>query len=273
MADTPFDCYQVEPGTKVSLARHPTRDDAAFHGTKEEGMARLADTCLDIADLQDRLFGESEQKLLVILQAMDAGGKDSTVRDVFKETNPMGVRAVAFGEPSTNELAHDFLWRIHQHVPAAGQIAIFNRSHYEDVLIVRVRNLVARNRWRRRFRHIVEFEQMLHDEGVTICKFFLHISKEEQRRQLQKRLDDPRKRWKFDPADLPPRSRWDAYMTAYEEAITETARLHAPWYIIPADRRWYRKLAVAEIVAQTLREMDPRYPPPAEGIDDIVIPD
>jgi len=263
--------YLADTDGDFELSEHRSDDDGCFDGDKEEGEERLAELRLELAALQARLYAEEKDRVLIVLQAMDAAGKDSTVRDVLRSTNPMGVHAFPFGRPSSEELAHDYLWRIHHHTPARGEIVIFNRSHYEDVLVVRVNELVPEKQWKRRYRHIREFERMLVDEGVTIRKFFLNISREEQAEQFQQRLDDPTKRWKFDPGDLEVRARWDDYMEAYEDAIRETSTKDAPWYVIPADRRWYRKLAVAEILVHTLADLDPQFPPELDGLDDIVI--
>ena len=265
------DRYRADTDGTFRLRDHDPADDRCFDGDKETGQQRLVELRLELARYQDRLYAEGRQKVLVVLQAMDAAGKDSTVRDVLRSTNPMGVHAHSFGRPSDEELGHDYLWRVHAHTPNQGEIVIFNRSHYEDVLVVRVAELVPPSRWKRRYRHLCEFERMLVDEGVTIRKFFLNISREAQREQLQQRLDDPDKRWKFDPADLAVRASWDAYMQAYEDAIRETSTKDAPWYIIPADRRWYRKLAVAEILVATLRDLDPRFPVGRDDLEGIVI--
>jgi PPK2 family polyphosphate:nucleotide phosphotransferase len=179
----------------------------------------------------------------------------------------------AFKKPSSKELAHDYLWRVHSEVPGDGELVIFNRSHYEDVLVVRVEELVPKKRWQRRYDHIVNFEQMLADEGTTIIKLFLHISRDEQRERLQARLDEPHKNWKFEAGDLRPRSKWDDYQKAFEEVLERTSTKDAPWYIIPADRKWYRNIAVSEILIKTLEGLDMSYPPPAEGLDQIVIPE
>ena len=270
---TTFERYRVKPGSSVDLDDYPTRDDAAYDGDKDAGYAKLDELRDEIAELQNRLYAEDKHKVLIVLQAMDTAGKDSTIRDVFKESNPQGVRIASFGRPTGEELAHDYLWRVHRFTPAAGHIRIFNRSHYEDVLVVRVNGLVSKNRWKRRYGHIRDFERLLVDEGTTIRKFFLHISKEEQRERLQERLDIEEKHWKFDEGDLSVRERWDDYMDAYADAIEETNTDEAPWYIIPSDRRWYRKLAVAEIVLETLKAIDPQYPDPPENLHDIQIGD
>jgi PPK2 family polyphosphate:nucleotide phosphotransferase len=197
-----------------------------------------------------------------VFQAMDAAGKDSTTRRVFGPVNPQGCRVIGFKAPSSLELAHDYLWRIHQHVPQRGMISVFNRSHYEDVLIVRVRGLVADEVWRKRYDHINDFERMLADEGVTILKFFLHISRDYQKRRLQRRLDKPDKHWKFNPADLVSRAQWDDYRRAYEDALGRCSAAHAPWYVVPAENRAFRDLLVAQVVVDALEGLDMRYPEP-----------
>jgi len=229
----------------------------------EESSARELTDALrtELVALQARLYAESRQRLLVVLQAMDTGGKDGVIRRVFSGVNPQGVRVARFERPAAAELARDYLWRVHAQVPAAGEIAIFNRSHYEDVLVVRVNGLVPATRWRRRFAHIRAFERMLVDEGTTIVKCYLHIDRDEQARRLRARLEDPSRHWKFDPHDIEQRRHWDRYMSAFRQAIVETDRRHAPWYVIPANRKWFRDLAVMSILVRTLRRMDPRYPP------------
>ncbi|MFW5691509.1 MAG: polyphosphate kinase 2 family protein [Chloroflexota bacterium] len=224
-------------------------------------------------ELQERLYAEGKQSLLVVFQAMDTGGKDSTIRRVFEGVNPAGVQVTGFKRPTSEELAHDFLWRIHQHTPPRGYIGIFNRSHYEDVLVVRVNELVPEAVWRARYDHINQFEKLLVDNGTRVLKFYLHISKDEQKQRLQDRLDDAEKHWKFDIGDLPVRERWDEYMRAFEDTLTHCNTTHAPWYVIPANRKWYRDLAVCRTIAETLEAMDPQYPPPAPGLEDVVIPD
>jgi PPK2 family polyphosphate:nucleotide phosphotransferase len=192
---------------------------------------------------------------------MDTGGKDGTIRNVFKGVNPQGVRVFGFGVPTEHELAHDYLWRIHHVVPGNGLITVFNRSHYEDVLVVRVKDIVPEERWRKRYAHIVDFERLIADEGTNVVKLFLHISKEEQRLRFEARLQEPDKRWKFNVADLDDRKLWDDFHDAYEEAITRTSTDQAPWYVIPADRKWYRDLAVSSILIETLERMNPQFPP------------
>ncbi|MEM9135674.1 MAG: PPK2 family polyphosphate kinase, partial [Actinomycetota bacterium] len=214
-----------------------------------------------------------KERVLVVLQAMDAGGKDGTIRRVFEGVDPSGVKVAAFKRPTEAELAHDYLWRVHPHVPGDGELVIFNRSHYEDVLVVRVMDIVPKSRWKKRYDHIRAFEQLLADEGTTIIKLFLHISKDEQRERLQARLDEPDKNWKFEEGDLVPRARWDDYQEAFTDALTETSTEDAPWYVIPADRKWYRNLVVSEILIQSLEGLDMTYPEAAPDIAEMVIPE
>lgn len=215
-----------------------------------------------LASYQGRLWAEARRSLLVVLQAMDAGGKDGTVKHVFRGVNPQGTRVTSFKVPTPAEQAHDFLWRVHAAVPAAGEIGIFNRSHYEDVLVSRVHHLVAEKVWRARYGQIKKFEALLTSNGTNVVKIFLHISKEEQRRRLQARIDDPEKRWKIAQADIDERSYWDDYQIAYEDAITHTSTRDAPWYVIPADHKWYRNWAVSQILIEALTKMDPQFPEP-----------
>ncbi len=267
-----IDEYLVKPGDKVDLSGIDTRSTPFWDpDDKEEGKAHLPDLQQRMESLQELLWAEGRNRVLVVLQAMDAGGKDGTIRHVFEGVNPSGVRVAAFKRPSEKELSHDYLWRVHQEVPGDGELVVFNRSHYEDVLVVRVEELVDEERWRRRFRHIVEFERMLADEGTTIVKIYLHISKDEQKERLQARLDEPNKNWKFETGDLVPRAKWKQYQQAFEDVLSETSTEFAPWYVIPADRKWYRNLAVSEILIQTLDGLDMAYPPPEEGLDQVVI--
>jgi len=263
--------YRVDPGAKVELARIDPEDTADL--SKEEAQKqedRLED---ELTELQERLYAESQQALLVIFQAMDAGGKDGAIRKVFDCVNPQGVRVSSFKAPTPLELSHDFLWRIHQRVPPKGYIGIFNRSHYEDVLVVRVNELVSPDIWRARYAHINAFESQLHASGTRILKFYLHISKDEQKRRFEERLHDPSKHWKFATGDLAVRKRWDDYMRAYEDALSHCSTEVAPWYIIPANKKWFRDLLVTQIIVETLRSMNPRYPEPEPGLDEVVIPD
>jgi PPK2 family polyphosphate:nucleotide phosphotransferase len=263
--------FRVPPDTKLSLDDHDPNSKPGFEGGKEDGKAALPALNDQLSALQKRLWAESRQKLLVVLQATDTGGKDGTIRKVFTGVNPQGVKVHPFGKPTEEELAHDYLWRIHQHTPANGQITVFNRSHYEDVLAVRVRELAPRHRWERRYHHINEFELMLGEEGTRIIKVFLNISKEEQRARLESRLDDPAKNWKFSRDDLDDRALWDDFREAYEAVLSRTSTEHAPWYVVPANRKWYRNLAVSQIIVDTLTEMDPQFPDPEADLDGIVV--
>jgi PPK2 family polyphosphate:nucleotide phosphotransferase len=263
--------YRIEPGSTVDLSDWPTGDTEQFGGGKQEGKAELQRQNEQLAELQDRLYSEHRRKLLVVLQGMDTSGKDGTIKHVFRSINPSGVEVAVFKQPSETELAHDYLWRVHPRVPGAGHITIFNRSHYEDVLIVRVHGLVAEDVWQRRYRHIREFERLLADEGTTIRKFFLHISKDEQRKRLQARLDDPSKNWKFERGDIDERKRWDDYQQAYADALTETSTEWAPWYVVPADHKWYRNLVVSRVLIETVEALDPQYPEAEPGITDLTI--
>jgi PPK2 family polyphosphate:nucleotide phosphotransferase len=220
-----------------------------------------------IADLQARLYAEEQKALLVVLQGIDAAGKDSSVSHVFRGTNPQGVRVFSFKEPSNEEAAHDFLWRYHQHTPAYGMIHVFNRSHYEDVLVVRVKGLVEEERWRSRYDSINDFERMLVREGTTILKCFLHISKDAQLERFQERLEREDKHYKFSANDVRERRNWDAYQEAYEDAIDATDTEWAPWHVVPADHKWFRNLTVARLVADTLERLDPKWPPPEEDLE------
>ena len=265
------DRFVVAPGTPFSLdARDAAATDGA-PGDKKATLKVLEDLGERLMALQDRLYAESGQALLVVLQAMDAGGKDGTVKHVFAGSNPQGVRVTSFKQPTPEELAHDFLWRIHAAAPAHGYIGIFNRSHYEDVLVARVHELVDESVWRRRYRHINHFEALLHDAGTRVVKLFLHISREEQAERLRKRLEDPEKRWKFRRGDLAERERWNDYMAAYEEAIARTSTEHAPWYVVPADHNWSRNLCVAEILVDALERLDPQLPEPEPGAEKLTI--
>jgi PPK2 family polyphosphate:nucleotide phosphotransferase len=261
-----MDRYRISPDAGVDLDKHDPRDRSVFAGDKDAGRERLLELKRELQELQEALYAEGRHGLLVVLQAMDAGGKDGTVRSVIDGVNPQGVHVACFKAPTAPELAHDFLWRIHPHVPGNGEIAIFNRSHYEDVLIVRVHSLVPEERWRARYQHIVAFERMLADEGTVIRKFFLHISKDEQRERLQQRVDDPKKRWKLSVKDIEERRRWKEYMVAYGDAIAATSTAAAPWYVVPADRNWYRDLVIAEVLVDALKSMHIRLPEGEPGL-------
>ena len=261
---------RVEPGSPPHLAK---RDPDARVGApdKQAGLVRLTERVERLAVLHNRLFAEATRSVLLVLQGLDASGKDGTIRSVLTGVNPQGCRVVSFREPTTTELAHDFLWRIHTACPARGELVIFNRSHYEDVVAVRVRRLVEREIWRRRYDHIRNFERLLTDEGTTVVKVFLHLSRDEQRIRLQERLDDPEKRWKFRAGDLDDRRHWNEFAEAYEDALRETSTEWAPWYVVPADHNWSRNLAVAEILVAALERLDPEVPEPEPGIEDLEI--
>ncbi|MDQ3177527.1 MAG: polyphosphate kinase 2 family protein [Actinomycetota bacterium] len=253
----------------AGLARR--HEDEDFGWDKDTAKAYLPDVLDVLAVSQTRLFAQGRDKLLVVLQAMDAGGKDGTLRDVLTGLNPAGIAVTSFGVPSEEELGHDYLWRVHSHTPGAGQIAVFNRSHYEDVLVVRVKRLAPRATWSKRYAHIKAFEKMLVDEGTTIVKIFLHLSRDEQRARLQDRIDSPDERWKFRRGDLDDRALWDDYLSAYRDAIEKTSVRRAPWFVVPADRKWVRNLAVASILRSVLEDLDPRFPEPEEGVDGLVV--
>lgn len=263
--------YRIAPGTRVNLSHHDPESKGGFDGGKRDGKKALPELRGRLADLQRRLWAESEQSLLVVLQAMDTGGKDGTIRHVFRGVNPQGVDVHGFGVPTEEELAHDYLWRVHHHTPADGRIAIFNRSHYEDVLVVRVRELVPPEVWSRRYEHIRAFEKMLDDEGTTIVKVFLHISKSEQKERFEARLAEPEKNWKFRKGDLEDRALWDDYRQAYEDAMSATSTERAPWYVVPANRKWYRNLVVSSILVETVEGMNPRFPDPDPDLADVVV--
>jgi PPK2 family polyphosphate:nucleotide phosphotransferase len=263
--------YRVEPGEPARLAeRNP--DETERYTRKKDVADELAAARKRIAELQARLYAEHRRSVLIVLQAMDTGGKDGAIKGVFQGVNPQGCQVWSFKAPSAEERDHDFLWRYHQRVPAAGMIHIFNRSHYEDVLVVRVKSLVPEKVWRERYEAINDFERQLTASGVTLVKFFLHISREEQRRRLQARLDDPSKHWKFSSNDLAERVRWDDYQLAFEEAMTRCSTPYAPWYVVPANVKWFRNLVVARTIADTLAAMDPQYPAAEPDLDRITIP-
>jgi PPK2 family polyphosphate:nucleotide phosphotransferase len=249
---------RVEPGTRARLSK---LDPAATHGlVKDSAAGATARQLARLADLQDRLWAEAKRSVLVVLQGIDAAGKDGTINKVMEAFNPQGCPVTSFKVPSAEELAHDYLWRVHRQVPRKGEIGIFNRSHYEDVLVVRVHELVPKAVWSKRYEQINAFERMLSESGTTIVKFFLSIDRDEQRERFQARYDDPTKRWKFSMGDLEERKLWDRYQAAFDEALTRTSTAWAPWYVIPANRKWFRDLAVATILADTLAGLKPAYP-------------
>ena len=252
--------HRVEPGSRPRLAALDAGSTAGWSAGKEETEAAFADLGRRLRELQGRLWASRRRALLVVLQGMDTSGKDGTVSHVFEGVNPLGVRVAAWKAPSAEELAHDFLWRIHAKAPGLGEMMIFNRSHYEDVLVARVHKLVPRKVWKRRYAQINDFERLLDETGTTVLKFFLHIDRAEQKRRLEDRLADPHKRWKLQPSDLDDRKRWDDFVAAYEEAIRRTGTAEAPWYVVPANKKWYRNLVVASVLVHTLEGMHLRYP-------------
>ena len=262
--------YRVAPGKKVKLSDF---DPDELDGDKSAWKAHFAASSERLVELQELLYAEGKHKLLVVLQAIDAGGKDSTIRKVFGPMNPQGVKVATFKAPTEEELGHDYLWRVHARAPGRGNIAVFNRSHYEDVLIVRVKNLVPKAVWSKRYDHINDFERLLTDEGTTIVKIFLHISKKEQKERLQDRLDRPDKHWKFRKDDLAERARWDEYEDAFEAMLSKTSTDHAPWYVVPGNHKWARDAIIGRILVETLEGLDMQYPPAEEGLEGLEIPD
>ena len=254
-------------GTRVRLKDFDTRETSGL--AKEESLPIGEGDTRIIGDLAYKLYAENDRALLIVLQGMDTAGKDGTIRHIMRCVNAQATEVIPFKKPSAEELDHDFLWRVHKKVPAHGNIGIFNRSHYEDVLVVRVHDLVPKREWQSRYQRINEFEKLVTDSGVTILKFFLHISKEEQRERLQARLDNPNKRWKFSKADLEKRALWDNYQAAYVDALTKCNTRHAPWHIVCADRKWHRNLVIGHIVLKTLEKMEPQFPPSEDDLDGI----
>lgn len=263
--------YLVKPGSKVHLNEWDPEDKELCQEGKEAALLKLEQVKDRLRHLQVAFFAEHSRRLLVILQGMDTSGKDSTIRNVFGSIDPQGIRVTSFGKPSPLELSHDYLWRIHQHVPPKGFIGIFNRSHYEDVLAVRVHNLKPQSVWSKRFEHINAFEKMLVDEDTIVLKFFLHIDFEEQRNRLLSRKEKPHKQWKLIPQDISDRKLWPEYTAAYEDVLSKTSTPWAPWYIIPSNRKWYRNLLIAEIVTQTLQEANPSFPQPPSDLSSMEI--
>jgi PPK2 family polyphosphate:nucleotide phosphotransferase len=261
--------HLILPNVDVNLDKIPTRADI-FHQNRAEAEAEFKALRKELREWQARLYAEGKQKLLIVFQALDAGGKDGTIRNVFQGVNPQGVRVTSFKAPSKEELAHDFLWRVHQEMPAKGMIRVFNRSHYEDVLIVRVENIVPESVWRPRYTHINNFERLLVDDRTTILKFFLHISPEEQAKRLIDRIVRPEKNWKFSADDLNKRAQWADYRAAFNEAISETSTDYAPWHVIPADQKWYRNLAIVRTILGTIKKMNPQYPPSEDNLEQYI---
>jgi PPK2 family polyphosphate:nucleotide phosphotransferase len=260
---------RVQPGLRAELTTRDTRE--TFSHDKASAKKKRKELVERLGVLQQRLYAEGKRSLLLVLQGLDASGKDGVIRQVFTGVNPQGCRAVSFKAPTSAELAHDFLWRIHAALPERGQIGIFNRSHYEDIVTVRLLGLVPDKVWMRRPRDVNAFERTLVDEGTTIVKVFLNVSNEEQAERLQERLDDPEKRWKFRKSDLETRKQFEQYVAAYDEAITATSKQWAPWHVVPADRNWVKSLAVATLLVDALERMDPKLPDPEPGIEGLKI--
>ncbi len=261
---------RVASGQAPRLARREPGDRLGLPG--KEAAREQSDALLEeLEDLHGRLWAEAKRSVLLVLQGVDTSGKDGVIRRVLTGVNPQGCSVTSFKAPTTLELEHDYLWHVHNACPARGRLGVFNRSHYEDVLAARVLGVVDKRHWRRRYRHLRDFEQMLHDEGTTVIKVCLHISREEQRQRLQARLDDATKRWKFRPEDLEARAQWDAYQSAYEEAITETSTDVAPWWIVPSDHKWVRDVAVATLLLETFRSLDPQFPPADPSLDGVIV--
>jgi PPK2 family polyphosphate:nucleotide phosphotransferase len=266
-----MDGYRVKPGSTVVLDKWDAGDTSAFKGPKQQADAVVDGKSQELDVLQELLYAEHKHKLLILLQGMDTSGKDSTIRHVFQHVDPLGVRVACFKAPSLEEQSFDYLWRVHRQVPAKGEIVIFNRSHYEDVCITRVRDMISRQAWQGRYAQINDFERMLSEEGTTILKFFLHIDRDEQKKRLQARRDDPDKRWKFSRADVEERKLWPKYMEAYAEAISNTSTDWAPWYIVPSNHKWYRSLVVASVIVDTLSGLKMKYPKPAADVESLEI--
>jgi PPK2 family polyphosphate:nucleotide phosphotransferase len=266
-----MDRHRVKPGSAIKLADWDANDTSAFTGPKLQADAVVIGKSQELNVLQELLYAEHKHKVLIILQGMDTSGKDSTIRHVFQHVDPLGVRVASFKAPSSEEASFDYLWRIHKHVPAKGEIVIFNRSHYEDVGIARVHELVPRQVWQRRYAQINDFERMLTEEGTTILKFYLHIDRNEQRKRLEARRDDPEKQWKFSRADIEERKLWPKYMEAYEDAVSETCTEWAPWYIVPANHKWYRNLVIASLIVDALSKLKMKYPKAGDSVEGVEI--
>lgn len=263
--------YLVKPGTNIDLSNWNPNKKGDFKGGKEDGLAEVEKLNTKLEKLQEVLYAEHKHKVLVVLQAMDTGGKDGVIRRVFDGVNTQGVRVASFKVPTEEELDHDYLWRVHKLVPGRGEMVIFNRSHYEDVLVVRVHNIVPREVWKKRYEQINAFERHLTENGTIILKFYLHIDPNEQKERLQARLDDPTKRWKFRLGDLEERKLWREYTEAYEDVLSKTSTDHAPWYIIPANSKWYRDLVISSVLVEKLKSLDMKYPEPEENLDGVVV--
>ncbi|MDH4236055.1 MAG: polyphosphate kinase 2 family protein [Nitrospira sp.] len=262
--------YRIPQGSKVQLDKMDPDDTGDYKKTdrgKEQVKAITSELTGRLGELQERLYANGERSVLVVLQGMDTSGKDGTIRSVMSGVNPQGCRVASFKAPSDRERAHDFLWRVHHEAPPKGHIGIFNRSHYEDVLITRVHGWVSERAAMQRFKRIREFEELLYENGTTILKFFLHISKDEQKERLEERIRDPEKRWKFNEGDVEERKRWADYMRAFEAMLGATSTSHAPWYVVPANRKWYRNLVVATTIVEAMNDLKLKRPPEPKGVD------
>ncbi|MCD6576770.1 MAG: polyphosphate kinase 2 family protein [Anaerolineaceae bacterium] len=258
--------YQVKENKNISLNKYDPNDTKLWKSDKKGAKKAMKDLRKELIKLQQLLYAEHKHKILIVLQAMDSGGKDGTIRSIFKGVNPQGVHVASFKVPTPEEIGHDYLWRIHKQTPKNGEIVIFNRSHYEDVLVVRVHQLVSEKVWEKRYEHIRNFERTLTEEGTIILKFFLHISKDEQKKRFIERIENPEKQWKFKIKDIDERKLWDDYMQAYEDALVKTSTKYAPWYVIPANRNWYRDFVIIKIITETMNELKMSYPEPIENI-------
>lgn len=267
------DLLRVAPGSRPRLAKIDPASTPGFEGDKVVAEDRLKELREELAAFQERLWAEAGQSMLVVLQALDAGGKDGLIRKVISAFNPQGTRVTGFGVPTDEELRHDYLWRVHAATPGKGRIGVFNRSHYEDVLVVRVNELVPKSVWKHRYDQINGFEATLAANDTRIVKLYLHISREEQRERFVKRLSDPEKQWKWSSADLTAREKWKDYRAAYTDALARCSTDLAPWFIVPADHKWYRDLAAAEILVAAARQMNPKWPKPEEDLSKVVIPE
>jgi PPK2 family polyphosphate:nucleotide phosphotransferase len=264
--------YRIEPGTKVDLGKlNAGSTKGAPKGGKKATEKAFATLNARLEVLQEKLWANRQHKVLVVLQGMDTSGKDGTISHVFEGVNPMGVQVAAFKAPTAEERDHDFLWRVHRRAPSNGEMVIFNRSHYEDILAVRVHRLAPEKVWKARYQQINDFERLLTEAGTVILKFFLYIDRDEQKKRLQERLDDPRKRWKFRLGDLDDRAHWDEFIQAYEDVLAKTSTRHAPWYVVPANKKWFRNLVVATVLDEALEKLDMKPPEPEEDLSHVVI--
>ncbi len=262
--------FTFKPGSKIKISNFETRIEKTEYD-KKSAAEKIHANAIVMADHARRLYAENKRSILLLLQGMDTAGKDGTIRTVMRGMNPRSCQVYSFKQPSEEERDHDFLWRVHKVAPRKGNIGIFNRSHYEDVLVVRVHDMVPRKTWQQRYQQINDFERLLSESGTIILKCYLHVSREEQRERLQARIDEPQSNWKFSQADLAERKFWDDYQQAYQDALIACNTHHAPWYIIPSDRKWYRNLLVSELMRQTLEKLDPNYPTVTEDISQIVV--